>query len=191
MPVYDRVEARTMAAMMALRMPAKEQVRFAIVEEEPDIILARNKIIANIMQSNSGNVFSLWVDSDIFFDSSSLLQMAEVMTRHSNAGIVTGLYRGRSSPHEVTVFKYINVDNEFGFVPAYNEKATEEYLIDACGAGFMLVRNQVFIDGCSFDRVLAYSEDLSFCMRVRDAGYKIYACPGVKCGHVFKSMLEV
>lgn len=191
MPVYDKIEVRTFISMMAMQIPSKERVNFAIVEEEPDIVKARNKAIATIMNSSVPNPFSLWIDSDVAFPPDGIIRLMEVMTRQPEAGIITGLYRGRTHPHEVVVFDYIDTGKEFGFIAGYKEGATEEYEISACGAGFMLVRNQVFIDGCAFDKVLAYSEDISFCIRVREAGYKIFATPNVKCLHVAKTLLGV
>lgn len=184
LPIYDRIEAKTFASLMSVEMP-KSKISFSIVEEEPDIVTARNKLCSNLV-----NELSLWIDSDIIFPQDAILKMAVVMGDES-IGVVSGVYRGRTFPNEVTLFKWAVIEGQSGLVSGYESGSEVPYEVAACGAGFMMVRNKVFREGCNFGRVGKYSEDISFCMRVKDLGYRIFAHPGIKCGHVAKMVLEV
>ena len=59
----------------------------------------------------------------------------------------------------------------------------------------MLTKMNVFYDiqqkhGTIFNPIGNHGEDLAFCIRARKCGYKIYADPDVKCGHVGHAVVD-
>lgn len=187
-PCYDRIDPITFGSFMAARIAGNRT--FYIVEGKADIVEVRNELAKKV--SDGPNDWSLWTDTDIGFSADAILRLAETMERNPRAGIVTGIYRGRSYPYDITVFNYVNEGGKSGFVVAYPDtRSHEAYSVDACGAGFMLVNNILFRQGINFDKIEKYSEDFSFCIKVKKAGYSILACPDVLCTHRSKTIIEV
>lgn len=186
MPVYDKVESQTLVSLMSANWPAKR--RLVVCEGEPDISMARNKLVQTVMDGM--HEFSLWVDADIVFPANAIFEMLRVMGSSEDIGVVTGLYRGRTWPHHATV--YVRQDRE-AFVNGFMGGRLEPYEVDACGAGFMMVRNSMFTGKCraTFDKHGTWSEDLSFCTMVRQTGMSIMVIPSIRCGHVSKSILTM
>ena len=60
----------------------------------------------------------------------------------------------------------------------------EEYEIDSCSGAFLLTRRNV-IDkiGLLDEDFFLYNEDLDWCYRAKDAGYKVYYCPAAQITH--------
>jgi hypothetical protein len=130
----------------------------------------------------------LWIDSDIAFDAEQALKLYE-----STEDIVTGVYLfadGGTSAYP-TLGK-----PSFTYEQVKDLKELTE--IEGCGFGFICVKQGVFeelsrpwfqqvmgsvdIEGKSIDFPIM-GEDLSWCKRVRDLGYKIYLDPAVKVTH--------
>jgi len=194
-PIYQAMEAECFISMMTARLP-KGGINLIVKKGEPDIVKARNEIVSKLACE-----FSLWIDADMMFPSVAPMMLFETMAREDlQADIVTGLYRGRTSPNEITCYieyedgryRHAFADRDFG--------ETNTHQLDACGAGFMLVRNAVFHKNLAssdpshlvnFSKVDGLSEDLSFCRKIKRYGGKIYADSRVRLGHVSQIILEV
>ena len=66
---------------------------------------------------------------------------------------------------------------------------TELSEVEGVGFGCVLVGTDVLMSIASkdwrwFEPLKGFGEDLSFCWRARECGYKILLDPSVKCGHV-------
>lgn len=194
-PIYQAVEVECFVSMMTARFP-KGGINLIVHKGEPDIVKARNEIVSRLACE-----LSLWVDADIMFPSLGPVTLFETMER-LQADIVTGLYRGRTAPHEITCYlEYEDGKYRHNFESVSPIKFEyESYQLDACGAGFMLVRNSVFKKNevssdpshlVNFTKIDGLSEDLSFCRKVKKYGGQIYADSRVKCGHVSQITLEV
>jgi GT2 family glycosyltransferase len=187
-PCYNGIDAITFGSFMAARIAGDRTIY--IVEGKPDIVEVRNELARKV--ADGPNPWSLWVDADIGFSADSILKLAETLERNPKAGIATGIYRGRSYPYDITVFNFVNDSGKSGFGVAYPDtRSHEPYPVDVCGAGFMMVNNIIFRQGINFDKIDKYSEDFSFCIRVRKAGYSILACPDILCTHRSKTIIEV
>ena len=71
----------------------------------------------------------------------------------------------------------------------------ELFEVGGCGFGCVLMDTGVFLDvqakhGNMFAPMGNNGEDLAFCMRARDCGYKIYCDPSIVCGHVGYSVVD-
>jgi hypothetical protein len=127
----------------------------------------------------------LWIDSDISFTPDDAMTLIK-----SDKKITSGAYLLASG--EVTAYKKILGP---GFTFQEIREMKEPVQIDACGFGFLAVKQGVFEsltrpwfqsafittdDGYTFPLM---GEDISWCKRVKDNGFEIWLDPAVKVTH--------
>jgi hypothetical protein len=127
----------------------------------------------------------LWIDSDIIFNPEDAIKLIE-----SDKQITTGAYLLGSG--EVTVYPKL-------LKPGYTYDQVKEMKdpvrVEGCGFGFLAIKQGVFEslsrpwfqsayittdEGNTFPMM---GEDLSWCKRVKDAGFEIWFDPTVKVTH--------
>lgn len=133
------------------------------------------------------------VDSDIVLPKDALKRLVE-----SDHDIVCGIYRQRRDNQVLEVFKdsangadNIHID-EIDFSIKHQE-------IAACGAGCLLIRSEVlrnmeyphFDYSPSLDHEKTLSEDVYFCLKARDLGYRIIMDASLICRHVGNTFFDV
>lgn len=130
----------------------------------------------------------LWIDSDIAFTPEDVLKLYE-----SDKEIISGGYLfGDGS---VAAYKTFGKN---GYTHQDIMEMKEVTEIEGCGFGFLMVKQGIFeqLSRPWFQQVMGsvelndkiiefpiMGEDLSWCKRVRDLGYKIYLDPSVKVTH--------
>ena len=143
--------------------------------------------------------YIMWIDSDVLFSA----EHVRMLLRH-DADIVSGAYLMQNNTHYPLVEDMNDADflkdGHYKFLSRddLNEKPQDE-LFDAeyVGMGFMLVKKGVFealkypyfltrvIDFGTDGRVVEMaSEDVSFCMNARDAGFTVHVDPAVRVPHL-------
>lgn len=140
----------------------------------------------------TGSDYILWLDSDMVFDSSILVDLMRVI--ETGKDFVSGLYFRRKAPYTPVMYKTIRM----GIVPEDN--ISEEYEdypenqvfeIDACGFGGVLMKTSMMKDIIdkehqAFAPITGYGEDISYCIRAKKHGYKLWCDSRVKMGHIAK-----
>lgn len=185
MPIYASVEPECFVSVVRM-MSAIGKANFILGIRQSDVVEVRNMLAEQA--AKSGNSFSLWIDSDVSFKHIDVVRLMEVMGQRDVA-VASGVYRMRRPPHARCAWKWYSGAEGNGYVEAVGVGVEE---VDAVGAGFMLVRNSVFKEvGVSFHKEDGYSEDISFCRRVRRVGMKVCVHHDVNCGHVMTQVLEV
>lgn len=159
-----------------------------IVQEGPDIAMNRNKCWET---AKSVGKPILFVDSDMVFTRADV----ERIEKHlEDKDIVTGVC--------------VMSESEKGHPPAifsWNEKTAdydtmlpkeEMHEVDACGAAFLAISAKVveklgepFNPIFSEERKEYYGEDISFCSRGKEAGFKIWCDPAINIGHIKTKVL--
>ena len=143
----------------------------------------------NTIGSNLNADYLLFIDSDIQFPSWGL----ERLLSH-NKDIVGGMYYKKISPHFPVVYKMRGKwDHELITNPS-----TQLFEVDGIGTGFLLIKKKVLDDlyeekfakknGYPFNFIQKpngndIGEDLSFCMRARKKGYKVWCDPSIPLEH--------
>lgn len=134
------------------------------------------------------------VDSDIVFASDTLAQLLA-----HDKDIVSGLYIQRiPGRHTLEVYE----SNGHGGVSNISyERIKGQGLVEiqACGFGCVLIKSQVFKDvGYPYfeyypalDHKDTISEDVDFCRKARDRGYKLYADTSIQCEHLGTATYKV
>lgn len=147
---------------------------------------SRNKLAAAAVKAEADYI--LWIDADMVFNPDALLKLMQDLDE--GADIASGLYFRRAKPYTPVAFDKLEIP-EGGPASFTNYTGPLEGIteVGGVGFGFVLMRTDVLIDcfsvyGTCFTPLAGFGEDLSFCWRARQQGYKIMLDTGVKCGHV-------
>jgi GT2 family glycosyltransferase len=155
--------------------------------------------------------FIMWIDSGILFTPQQFMKLLG-----HGADIVSGVYLMEDGKSLATVREwdeeYFTKNGHFKFMtvedltpphpqPPLLNKGEGESLIEVAytGMGFMLVKRGVFekleypwfrpLEKKIGDMVDFTMEDVAFCLRAREAGFKILIDPAVRVGHEKKIVL--
>lgn len=143
---------------------------------------ARNELV----QSMRGE-WLLQLDTDIYFEPDLLHRMLRDMENY-NMDVLTGLYVSKKSPHRPVLF--MNVPNGEGYVHVVHWEENEPFMVDAAGAGCLLVKRKVFdriigeLGQDPFDVAHPYSEDTSFFRRCKTLGIGVWCDPRIQVYHL-------
>lgn len=143
---------------------------------------ARNELAQNMKGD-----WLFMVDADHAFDADILHRMLNTMSRYS-VDVLTGLYVTKSQPHTPVIYIW---DEAHGAYSPVAKWQTDERIfeIGGCGGGCLLVRRSVFeriyveLNEKPFS-VNGFSEDLSFCARLRRLGIKVFCDPEIQSLHI-------
>jgi GT2 family glycosyltransferase len=123
----------------------------------------RQMIVDQAIQEGCSHL--LFVDTDVVFGADAIKRLID-----NNVDIVGGRYNKRIFPIESTVKDDISELSEVKFVPT----------------GFLLINVDVLkkMDGKCFSHDGAESEDMYFCQKAIELGYKVYCDPTIQIGHI-------
>jgi hypothetical protein len=139
--------------------------------------------------------YILWLDSDIMFEVDDLLHLID-----DNQDIVCGYYRMADARGRFCILEVSDKpDEEQQFMSEEDIKSRKELIeVQHCGFGFILIKKGVFekitppyFMQSSFERngkTVYVGEDVSWCMKARAAGFRIFVDPRCHLKH-FKSGL--
>ena len=143
---------------------------------------ARNQLAAQALKAQADYI--LWLDSDMIVPPDVIPRMIKHMEEGKD--FVSGIYFRRRAPFAPVLYSRIDREGHADF-----NDYPEDTVFEIAGAGF----------GCCMTRVSMledialnfkdwftpfnnYGEDLSFCLRALECGYKLYCDSTIKCGHV-------
>lgn len=151
----------------------------------------RNMLIEKAINEKFDRV--LWLDSDMVFEPEILRILNADLEQFD---IVSGLYFKRVKPITPVVYKRCEIerleDNKLKPVSEpYNEYPQNcIFEIAACGFGCVAMNVSALesiveaYGKMLFSPVTGFGEDMSFCMRARSAGVKLWCDPRIKLGHI-------
>ena len=147
---------------------------------------ARNKLAAEAVKLEADYI--MWFDSDMIFQADTLERLMKDLD--DGRDIVSGLYFRRSAPFSPVAFEKIQIaDGDDCEFKDYHGDLTGIHEVEGVGFGCVLMRSDVIFEcfskyGTCFSPIGKVGEDLSFCWRARELGYKIWLDADVKLGHV-------
>lgn len=135
-----------------------------------------------------GADYILWLDSDMTFDPDVLKRMLKEIDRE-DIDILSGLYFRRVEPYTPTLFEHLDVKDEIVEWEEFRHVPAEPFEIEGCGFGCVLMKTDIFVEvqkafNQMFTPLNGVGEDLAFCWRARQLGYRIWCDPRVQLGHV-------
>lgn len=177
-PCLDTIKTETVASLFAatnaLDVPARLHIHKSCYVHD-----ARNKIVETALQMGATHLFFL--DSDMKFPPDGIQRLID-----QDKDIIGGLYYRRQPPHYPTINQQegdkLIVPNKFP-----KDKPFEVF---AVATGFMMVKTEVFkkIKGPWFGfgnfHGKAMGEDVFFCHKAKQHGFKVWCDPTIPLGHV-------
>lgn len=130
--------------------------------------------------------YILWLDSDMVFAPDTL---AKLLEDRESGDIISGLYFRRVHPFSPVLFDKLDIENGKCDWSGFEKIPNEIFEIGGCGFGCVLMRTDIIFEIASrfhelFSPIGSVGEDLSFCWRARQCGYKIVCDPRITLGHV-------
>ena len=185
-PCMDMVSARFAQSLTTLKKVGQCTVSFLIGSLIYD---SRNKLAGYAVEMEADYI--LWLDSDMVFQPDTLERMMQTLDEHEEIDILSGIYYRRGHPFTPVAFDKLEINEkgecEFEDMAKVPEGLSE---IAGCGFGCVLMRTDCLLDIASkygavwFTPFHNVGEDCSFCIRVREEGYKIYCDPDIELGHM-------
>lgn len=183
-PCMDTVPAQFAQSLAMLQKKGEVAVSFQIGSL---IYTSRNNLAKRAIQYGADYV--LWLDSDMIFEPTTLTDMLDILEKN-NLDILTGVYYRRVPPFTPVLLKTLEIAEDGKCEHANLEELPSADLFEVAGCGFgaVLMKTEIFIDvmakfGYMFDPLGGVGEDLSFCWRARQCGYKIMATTALDWGH--------
>ena len=130
----------------------------------------------------------LWLDSDMTFDPDIMKRMLETY-EDEDIDILSGLYFRRVEPYTPTLFEHLDVKDEIVEWCDFKHIPAKPFEVEGCGFGCVLMKTEIFVEvqkkfNQMFTPMNGVGEDLAFCWRARQLGYKIWCDPRITLGHV-------
>ena len=149
------------------------------------IYTSRNNLATMAVQGEVDYV--LWLDSDMVFPPDVLIKLLE---DRDKGDIITGIYHRRVQPFKPVLYSKLEINESGCDWLGYDDYPTDDvFEVQGCGFGCVLTPVQVLFDvlakfGDMFGPLNGVGEDLSFCWRAKQCGFKIVADPRLQLGHV-------
>lgn len=186
-PCMDQVPAQFAQSLAMLRKVDECAVAFQIGSL---IYTSRDNLSKKAITMGADYVF--WLDSDMVFSPDTLERMFAAMEKDT---IVTGLYFRRSAPFTPVLFDKLEMTkdgcewSDFETIP---DTPTE---VGGCGFGCVLMPTEAAVAVSlnfneMFNPMKGVGEDLAFCWRARQSGYKIVCDPSIQLGHVGHTVIN-
>ena len=179
-PSLDFQHVEFVKSLTALVMRLKDDgIDFDVQIEAGTLVhVARDKIACKAINEQYTHV--LWFDADMVFTDDVLDSLM-----FCGKQFVSGICHSRRKCYHSCLFKNLDLNH----IERFEEYPPEAFRIAGCGFGCVLIDVAILTDvqktyKTCFLPMPAYGEDLAFCKRASELGYKIYAEPSVRLGHI-------
>ena len=142
------------------------------------VYIARDQLASYAIENDFTHI--LWFDADMIFNDDILDDLL-----FCDKDFVAGIFHARRPPHSSCLFKSLDPIDRY----TANEYPSRAFEIAGCGFGCILMTTELvkavkekFVSCCL--PAYALGEDLAFCARVSHLGYKMYAEPTARVGHI-------
>lgn len=180
-PSYDYMHAEFVKCLSALLIKlTQDKIPFDVsINNGTLVYFARDKIACKAINNEYTHV--LWLDSDMIFQPTILDDLQDC-----GKDFVTGIAHSRRPPFLSCVFKRAD---DLSHLERFEDYPAEPFEVAGCGFACVLISTEILRavqlrHKTCFLPEMQWGEDLTFCRRARALGYKIYAEPCVKLGHI-------
>ena len=182
-PCMDSVAAQFSQALAMLEKQGNTLVSFVIGSL---IYNSRNDLAKQAMKFECSHI--LWLDSDMVFPPETLKYLLKEMNE-TGADLISGLYFRRCAPFSPVAFDTLEIKEGKATWTDYTGELSGLHEVGGVGFGCVLMKTDMLLDmaatyGDFFGPIANVGEDLAFCWRARQMGYKIILDCNLKLGHV-------
>lgn len=199
MPNIGGIPVKTVASLLQLVKKINPQVMFL---SSSLIYDARNDIALEAI--NGGYDELLFIDSDLVFPDDCYEKLKAL-----DADIATGIYYGRAGKHNPIIYQTVKPLTLIPMLPSKDIVPSEQgnmfepaeartfdmipegtFEVQGCGMGMCLIKVEVLKKLCRenhntpFEPYMGLGEDLAFCYRAAQSGFKIKANSYIQLGHI-------
>lgn len=186
-PCMDMVHTAFMRSLLLLNT-AGHDITYGI-HKGSLVYDSRNQLLASAKDVDR----ILWVDSDMDLPMNTIQQLSADIDEGRD--IVCGLCFKRKPPFSPVIYKKCCLEHEGTSLvpvadPYLDYPKNEVFEVEACGFGCVMMTKKAadkIVDSLGampFMPTAGFGEDLSFCMRARHIGIRLWCDPRVKVGHV-------
>lgn len=197
-PAQDLMHTAFVQSLLALKIPDGAHIRYGMVMNSL-VYDARNTLAAQALKEDCDYI--LWLDSDMTFGPDLLTALLA-----DDKDIVSGIFFRRRPPFSPCVYKTLRADRERPKRNAHEQydDYPREALFSCEGVGMAAVLmktdviRRIALNEAEAGRagvppfvpLLGYGEDLSFCVRAREAGCEVWCDSRVKVGHMAAVVID-
>lgn len=174
------LNAFTVLSLLSLQRPAGYEISFHMVANCL-VYDAREKSVEYMMKQKAD--YLLFLDSDMVPPSDVLVRLVS-----HDVDMVSGTIFKRIAPFQPCFYSHVGVTKDWKPQLASPLEFSKDKLFEVEGFGMacVLIKREAFekIERPWFFPAPNIGEDLTFCMKAKKAGVKMYVDPRVDCGHV-------
>ena len=144
----------------------------------------------NIGAKSAGGDLYLFLNNDTIVNEKGIVDMTEYLIKHQEVGILGGQLKNLNGSDQPSVGKFYNLFyaliyllgmQKHGLIDKNPSVVSE---VDWVKGGFLMVRKNVFDKLSGFDEeIFMYTEDMEFCYRAKQAGFKTFFYPNTSIFH--------
>ena len=186
MPCLDKIETQTVRCLFNLERPENCDISVDFMESSL-VYLSRDRLGVLALEKRAD--WLLFIDSDMTFEPDMLKKLLE--DAESGKDIVTGLCFRRRPDFNPAIWKKIRpgMPGE-SVVETYDDYPEDDvFEVEGCGMAAVLIKASILKDVFESQQALfapipGYGEDVSFCLRARKAGFRLWCDSRIKIGHI-------
>ena len=184
-PCMETVQTEFASSLVNMQKPGQTRATFL-----PCSLVYKARTDLALMAVQEKADYVLWIDSDMVFPDTLLIDLLADL-ENEKKDIVAGVCHMRREPYKPVLWSKLRqglrpTENESECLVDYPRDGLFE--VEGCGFGCILMKTEVIEAvrdkyGDLFAPLPGYGEDLSFCIRARGCGYRIFVDPKVQVGH--------
>lgn len=194
LPCMDMVQTPFLSSILGLKVTGPTEFR---IVQSTLVYNARNQLAKEAIDKGFDRLFFL--DSDMTFQPDLMERLSARMDEGRE--FICGLCFTRKKPFIPTIYKrteYEELDGGKGLLPVAEPYIDypHDSVVEIASGGFGgcmistdLVKRLADRYGLPFAPLLGFGEDLSFCIRARENGAKLYCDTSIKLGHVMQDIM--
>ena len=187
-PCMDMMHSNFVMSLTGLRLEGDVKFAYSVSSLVYD---SRNSLARKAIVEKFDQI--LWLDSDMEFEPDMYKRMKADLDEGRD--MVSGFYVTRKPPIKPVIFDKCGYEHLAGnevkpFAHAFYDYPKDEiFEVDACGFGGVLMKVSMVKEieekfGLPFSPILGFGEDISFCLRAKELGFKVWCDSRIKMGHV-------